>query len=162
MSMLFAGHSSGGAEDSSPDAEGGTQRKYRSLREKSLFIGLSVSGTARVSGAHGGWDVYVPSPLLPPPPPTSHLPADVLMRPGTRHTASPRRRGSSLSTKSTASSPHRRRPCSTRSAPPSRSSGSRAGTIPRCRVRRVRRARSLYPYPYPRESSCHEECGSVG
>ncbi|KZT00337.1 uncharacterized protein LAESUDRAFT_709012 [Laetiporus sulphureus 93-53] len=31
--------------------------KPRSLREKSLFVGLAVSGVARVSGARGGWTV---------------------------------------------------------------------------------------------------------
>lgn len=30
---------------------------HRSTRERSLFIGLSVSGFARVSGARGGWEV---------------------------------------------------------------------------------------------------------
>ncbi|PCH41940.1 hypothetical protein WOLCODRAFT_71796 [Wolfiporia cocos MD-104 SS10] len=32
-------------------------RKQRSIREKSLFLGLAVSGVARVSGARGGWEV---------------------------------------------------------------------------------------------------------
>lgn len=58
MCMLITAH-----EGSRPDPEGGTTRKHSS-REKSLFIGLSVSGTARVSGARGGWDVYVPLSLL--------------------------------------------------------------------------------------------------
>jgi hypothetical protein len=29
-------------------------------REKSLFIGLCVTGTGRVSGGRGEWEVYVP------------------------------------------------------------------------------------------------------
>jgi len=36
------------------------------MREKSLFVGLEVSGVARVSGARGGWEVnstYVFSPF---------------------------------------------------------------------------------------------------
>ncbi|KAH9829039.1 uncharacterized protein C8Q71DRAFT_863591 [Rhodofomes roseus] len=55
----------------SPDQDGPPRapHKQRSSREKSLFLGLSVSGIARVSGQRGGWDVCVPLPLplLPPP-----------------------------------------------------------------------------------------------
>lgn len=34
--------------------------EIRSIRKKSLFIGLMVHGTNRVSKAQGGWQVYVP------------------------------------------------------------------------------------------------------
>ncbi|KAH9949738.1 hypothetical protein B0H21DRAFT_88273 [Amylocystis lapponica] len=40
--------------------------KHRSMREKSLFVGLAVEGVARVSGVRGGWEVnstYTFSPL---------------------------------------------------------------------------------------------------
>ena len=105
---------------SPPDPEGNAQRKHRSLREKSLSIGLSVSGIARVSGARLGC-VRAPFPSQPI---TDRLtPA---RPPETRRTASPPRRFLSSSTKSTVSSPRQRRPCSTRSVPRSRSSGSPA------------------------------------
>ncbi|KAI0916693.1 hypothetical protein AcW1_010225 [Taiwanofungus camphoratus] len=41
-----------GLEGAPPGAE-----RPRSLREKSLFVGLSLSGVARVSGAQSGWEV---------------------------------------------------------------------------------------------------------
>lgn len=37
------------------------QSQIRSIRKKSLFIGLMVHGTNRVSKAQGGWQVYVVS-----------------------------------------------------------------------------------------------------
>lgn len=45
---------------SSSDAEGGDQSSNSSSgarREKALFVGLCVRGTARVSGAPGEWEV---------------------------------------------------------------------------------------------------------
>ncbi|OCH83832.1 hypothetical protein OBBRIDRAFT_799584 [Obba rivulosa] len=53
-----------GLSDQSPGPEGAA-RARRSVREKSLFVGLDVSGVARVSGERGGWEVnstYVFSP----------------------------------------------------------------------------------------------------
>ncbi|KAH9912228.1 uncharacterized protein B0H18DRAFT_890469 [Fomitopsis serialis] len=54
--VLGPGSSSGGEQDPHGRAPRAPQ-KQRALREKSLFLGLSVSGVARVSGARGGWDV---------------------------------------------------------------------------------------------------------
>ncbi|EMD32387.1 hypothetical protein CERSUDRAFT_108825 [Gelatoporia subvermispora B] len=54
-----------GLPDQPPGPEGAS-RPHRSIREKSLFIGLDVSGVARVTGERGGWEVnstYVFSPL---------------------------------------------------------------------------------------------------
>lgn len=36
---------------------GHSTHKHRSTRERSLFVGLNVSGVARVSGVEGGWEV---------------------------------------------------------------------------------------------------------
>ncbi|KZT64807.1 hypothetical protein DAEQUDRAFT_732163 [Daedalea quercina L-15889] len=65
---IVGGRGSGGGK--SHQKQGGNaprvQGEQHSLREKSLFISLNVSGIARVSGVHGGWDVnstYTFSPL---------------------------------------------------------------------------------------------------
>ncbi|RDX42042.1 hypothetical protein OH76DRAFT_1363522 [Lentinus brumalis] len=49
--------SSSGLRPDTPEGTSQSQGKTRSIREKSLFIGLEVRGTNRVSKAEGGWEV---------------------------------------------------------------------------------------------------------
>jgi len=50
----------GSSQPSEPEHDKHTSRSLkRKSREKSLFIGLCVTGTGRVSGGRGEWEVYV-------------------------------------------------------------------------------------------------------
>lgn len=51
----------GSSQPSEPEHEKHSSKSSkRKSREKSLFIGLCVTGTGRVSGGRGEWQVYVP------------------------------------------------------------------------------------------------------